>query len=177
MILINVNKKKAQTKKNDVVRDNPLDDDEWNGPENEYNLFAPEELTPKEEDEQWVFKPDIQYTFLPDAPAPRPETIPIPPANLLGDAAVIPMTPTEEKNEQLSSFELVAESLYTKTPIRISYVTLDGMFQSERTVHPDYVYDADTNRKILVAWDELKNDWRAFAMENILKAKLMEIQQ
>jgi hypothetical protein len=125
-------------------------------------------------EEHWVWKPDVQYTFLPEAPGPEPGTTPEPPSSLLGEEMAVAPTPIEEMNETMDPRELIVQSLYMAMPLRISYITLDGTYESERTVRPDYVYYAGTNRHILVAWDELRNDWRAFAVDNISQAKLLE---
>lgn len=133
---------------------------------------APKKNVQESPEDYWIWKPDIQHTFLPEAPPPASGKIPVPPENILGEEFMAPPDP----REAMSVRELVVESLNTAVPLRISYLTLDGMHGSERTVHPDYVYWSGTNRHVLVAWDELRNDWRAFAIDNIRYAKLMEEQ-
>jgi hypothetical protein len=79
--------------------------------------------------------------------------------------------PPAVKEEQLSVREKIHRSLNFMLPLRILYTSLAGL-TTERTVHPDYVYWAGTRRHILVAWDEMKNDWRAFVVDRIRDAKL-----
>lgn len=50
--------------------------------------------------------------------------------------------------------------------LRIVYTTLAGT-KTERTVEPDYVYWAGTHRHVLIAWDHLRSDWRAFVVDRI----------
>lgn len=120
---------------------------------------------------EYKIKPLTDFTFLPRAPIP--EAMPENPAVLLGDEIPMPVSTLENANQNLSVREMIFYSLNNDTPLRIKYTTLDGMIRSERTIHPDYVYWAGTNRHILVAWDEMNNDWRAFAVDNIEKALLM----
>lgn len=54
-------------------------------------------------------------------------------------------------------------------PLRIVYTSLAGL-TTERTVHPDYVYWAGTGRHVMVAWDDMRNDWRAFIVDRIRDA-------
>jgi hypothetical protein len=56
-------------------------------------------------------------------------------------------------------------------PLGIVYNSLAGL-TTERTVHPDYVYWAGTRRHVMVAWDDLRNDWRAFIVDRIMDARL-----
>ena len=119
-------------------------------------------------------KPATEFTFLPFAPSPETENTPVDPGSLVGDEEDIPKTSIEKANDSLDTREKIFYSLNNGTPLRIQYKTLDGSVTSERTVHPDYVYWAGTNRHILVAWDELRNDWRAFSVDNIQRSKLLQ---
>jgi hypothetical protein len=118
-------------------------------------------------------KPITDFTFLPASPGAG-EATPENPAALLGDEVPMPTSPLDELNRKLSVREMIFYSLNNGSPLRIKYTTLDGLGRSERTILPDYVYWAGTNRHILVAWDEMNNDWRAFAVDNINMALLME---
>lgn len=78
----------------------------------------------------------------------------------------------DKKNETLSVREKIWYALdHPGTPLRIVYTSL-GSFTTERTVEPAYVYWAGTHRHVLVAWCELRNDWRAFIVDRITQAKL-----
>ena len=100
---------------------------------------------------------------------------PVDPASLF-DEVLPPDTPMEERNQKFNVREKIYYSLNTGTPLNITYETLpDRMsrtFVSTRTIEPDYVYWAGTNRHILVAWDHLRNGWRAFVVDRIQQAKL-----
>lgn len=107
---------------------------------------------------------------------PKPEEVePADPASLF-DEVLPPGTPMEERNKKFSIREKIWYSLNTGAPLDMVYETLpDRMkrtFTSTRTVEPDYVYWAGTNRHIMVSWDHLRNDWRAFAVDRIKDAKL-----
>lgn len=105
---------------------------------------------------------------------PEEET-PVDPATLF-DEVLPPDTPMEERNRQFNIREKLWYSLNNRTPMTITYETLpDRMsrtFVSTRMIEPDYVYWAGTNRHILVAWDHLRNDWRAFVVDRIREANL-----
>lgn len=141
----------------------------------EFDMDEAADLVPLKPDTEG--KPYIGYTFLPMAPMPAESKVPVNPSELLGDEVVMPTTPIEDANDELNVPQKIYYSLYNSVPLRITYTTLDGGSMSERTIHPDHVYWAGTNRHILVAWDELRGDWRAFAVNNIdpEKTKLMEV--
>lgn len=109
---------------------------------------------------------------------PEPEDVePVDPSSLFEE--VLPSdTPEEERNKKFSVREKIWYALNTGTPLGMVYETLpDRMrrtFVSTRTVEPDYVYWAGTGRHILVAWDHLRNDWRAFVVDRIRDAKIKE---
>ena len=119
------------------------------------------------------------------APEPVPATKEVPP-----EEGVLPQPPPEpvlgdefeqvaplpDQKEKIARTEpeirmAIWSSMESGNPLRIGYTTLDG-WPSERTVHPDYVYWAGTRRHVLVGWDELRNDWRAFVIGNISEAKV-----
>ncbi len=80
--------------------------------------------------------------------------------------------PLDEANKKLDVREKIWYSLNNPgVPLRIIYTSL-GNFTTERTVEPDYVYWAGTHRHVLVAWCRMRNDWRAFIVDRITKAKL-----
>ena len=113
-----------------------------------------------------------------EAPPPTGEVEPLPPlppAPQLGDEFE-QVAPFPEQKEKVARTEqeirmAIWSSLDSGNPLRIAYTTLEG-WPSERTVHPDYVYWAGTHRHVLVGWDELRNDWRAFIIGRIGEAKV-----
>ncbi len=125
------------------------------------------------EEPGFEIKPTTDFSFLPFAPTPD-GNIPINPQQFIGEDIEIPTTPIEDANETLGIREKIFYSLNNATPLKISYTTIDGGSTTDRTIHPDYVYWAGTNRHILVAWDKSKNDWRAFAVDNINLADLVD---
>lgn len=57
-------------------------------------------------------------------------------------------------------------------PLRIIYTTLKG-HSTERTIRPDYYRPAKTTGNwVLIAWCELRQDWRGFIVNRIRAAKL-----
>jgi hypothetical protein len=109
--------------------------------------------------------------------APGPGT-PEDPAKLF-EEVMPPDTPMQEKNRIMDVRQKVAFSLGSGTPLRITYTTLpksDNAAGSttQRVITPDYVYWAGTGRHVVVAWDDSKNDWRAFALERINGADLLD---
>lgn len=114
------------------------------------------------------------FTFLPFGK--QPEIQPEDPAKMFQEIAT-PETPIEEINRKYNIREKIWRSLNMALPLKIIYETLtDDMGRKARTdrvVRPDYVYWAGTNRHILVAWCDMRNDWRAFAVDNIIKADLL----
>lgn len=102
---------------------------------------------------------------------PLPEEKPQADPSEMFEEVIYKDEPPDVKEEQLSVREKIHRSLNFMLPLRILYTSLAGL-TTERTVHPDYVYWAGTRRHILVAWDEMKNDWRAFVVDRIREAKL-----
>lgn len=130
------------------------------------------ELADEYEDPAETELPPVQRTYTPYVPKPR-EITPISPEEvLMGQEIPMPMGEIERMNAELSVRQKIVHGLLNGIPLRIRYITLDGMSQTERTVHPDYVYWAGTGRHILVAMDEMSGDWRAFAVSNIEMANL-----
>lgn len=76
----------------------------------------------------------------------------------------------ENENKTLDIPEKVWLSTNKNVPLRIVYTTLRGQ-TTERTVFPDHVHYAK-GHAILVAWCQLRNDWRAFIVDRISQAKL-----
>lgn len=117
------------------------------------------------------------FTFLPFGEEPE-GVVPEDPAKIFEEVKA-PESPLEEMNRRLKNDvrAKIWTSLNNTIPLKIVYQTLadDGGSSSrtERVVRPDYVYWAGTNRHILVAWCDLRNDWRAFAVDNIATADLI----
>jgi hypothetical protein len=120
--------------------------------------------------EDWTYHPDGELPEFPEMKEP------IDPGEMY-EEVLREETPLEEKNRKLNIREKIFESLNTGMPLNITYRTLpDDMGRSsitERTVEPDYVYWPDTERHVLMAHDHLRNDWRSFAVDNILQADLI----
>jgi len=116
------------------------------------------------------------FTFLPFGQ--EPEVIPEDPAKMFEEVKA-PESPIEEMNRRLKNDvrAKIWQSLNGAIPLKIVYQTLrddmGGSSTSERVIRPDYVFWAGTNRHILVAWCELRNAWRAFAVDNIAQADLI----
>lgn len=173
---------------------------EWLGTEDDWDEITPPEPLPATKPRPLPVAPDTENTLLVPSglargkpgPAPDPYKVvmedefvnfgpdpedvkPVDPATLF-DEVLPPDTPVEERNKKFSIREKIWYALNTGTPLNITYETIpDRMkrtFTSTRTVEPDYVYWAGTNRHIMVSWDHLRNDWRAFAVDRIRDAKL-----
>lgn len=142
----------------------PVEDEDFIKPK---DVIPPRKTITPEEEEEFRIKPSMDYTFLPFAPGPGEGKMPLDPSQFIGSEIPIPKTEEEKANEVLDLREKIFYSLNNGIPMKITYRTLDGKNVTDRIIHPDYVYWAGTNRHILVAWDELKNDWRAFAVDNI----------
>lgn len=75
-------------------------------------------------------------------------------------------------NATLSISQKLDKSLAEGYPLRIIYTTLKG-HTTERTVRPDYYLPARTTGNwVLIAWCELRQDWRGFIVNRIRAAKL-----
>jgi len=114
----------------------------------------------------------------PEKISPFYEKQPEDPATMF-EEVVAEESPLEQKNREWDVRAKLFHSMTNNSPVRISYTTLpkdDNPAGSTtiRTVIPDYVYWASTGRHVLVAWDYLKSDWRAFAVERIDQASLVE---
>lgn len=142
-------------------------------PITEDDFAVPEPAIP-EENEIREIKPATDFSFLPFAPAPEKEELPIEPSQMLANEIPLPVSDLDQVNASLGIREKIFYSLNNTVPMRIKYLTLDGMSRTERTIHPDYVRFAGTGRYVLIAWDELYGDWRAFAVDNIQEAILIE---
>jgi len=176
-----------QTPEGEFIPANPAD---WNPSEDEFDYlgertpegeFIPakpsdfqddfQDLEPTEEPEDQAVPP-VQRTYTPYVSKPRQITPISPEEVLMGQEVPIPMGDIERMNAELSVRQKIVHGLLNGIPLRIRYLTLDGMSQTERTIYPDYVYWAGTGRHILVAMDEMSGDWRAFAVSNIEVADL-----
>lgn len=114
------------------------------------------------------------FTFLPFGKGP--EATPEDPAKMF-EEIYTPETPIEEANRVYQVREKIWRSLNRSIPMKIQYKTLEDEMgrtaETNRVIRPDYVYWAGTNRHILVAWCDMRNDWRAFAVDNIITAELL----
>jgi vacuolar-type H+-ATPase subunit I/STV1 len=82
------------------------------------------------------------------------------------------LTKLDEMNRDLTIPEKIDRAMAEGYPLRIIYTTLKG-HTTERTVIPDYYLPARTTGNwVLIAWCELRNDWRGFIVDRIRGAKL-----
>ena len=125
----------------------------------------PEGMSPDEYEE--IQQPEQQ------APAPQPEP---------EEEAPFPEDEFEEITEEKTELDRINETytigqkidaaLAEGYPLRIIYTTLKGN-TTERTVRPDYYLPARTTGNwVLIAWCELRQDWRGFIVDRIRAAKL-----
>lgn len=126
----------------------------------------PAQMVPFADDEGEELVPQAEEPT-PVHPVPQPPP-PSDPEQFLSEV-VESRPPSPEADQELSVREKIRNSLANGLPLRIVYTSLGG-YTTERTVHPDYVYFAGTMRHVLVAWDELRNDWRAFIVDRIRNA-------
>jgi predicted DNA-binding transcriptional regulator YafY len=68
----------------------------------------------------------------------------------------------------------VMEAINFKRKLRINYAPLNKNVVISRTITPFYIYHAQTGNTIVVTWCEEWDDWRAFALNNIISADQME---
>jgi len=81
-------------------------------------------------------------------------------------------TELDRLNQTLNIEQKIDTSLAEGYPLRIIYTTLKGN-TTERTVRPDYYLPAQTTGNwVLIAWCELRGDWRGFIVNRIRAAKL-----
>lgn len=81
-------------------------------------------------------------------------------------------TELDRLNYSLTIQQKIDKSLAEGNSLRIIYTTLKG-HTSERTVRPDYYRPARTTGNwVLIAWCELRQDWRGFIVDRIRAAKL-----
>lgn len=122
----------------------------------------------------------------PEQPEPQPEPLapeaPVPEEPETEEAPPAPEDEFEEVTEELSELDKmnyslsipqkIEASLSEGYPLRIIYTTLKG-HTTERTIRPDYFLPAKTTgNMVLIAWCELRNDWRGFIVNRIRGAKL-----
>ena len=82
------------------------------------------------------------------------------------------LTELDKLNMSLSIPAKLDKAMSEGYPLRIIYTTLKG-HTTERTVRPDYYLPARTTGNwVLIAWCELRNDWRGFVVNRIRAAKL-----
>lgn len=97
------------------------------------------------------------------------------PAGMEYELVQPPPSKWEKENETLNVpskiwFSMGNNEEHEQIPLRILYTTIKG-HTTERTVHPDHVHWA-RGHSIMVAWCDLRGDWRAFIVDRISKAKL-----
>jgi len=159
----------------EFIGENPSPEDQVPSPEEIAGAPVAEPPPPKGQRGQPYYEM-ADFTFLPFG-EDKPENVTPEDPSKLFEEVPTPETPTEEMNRRLSVREKIWRSLNTASPMSIKYQTLaDDLGRTavtNRIVRPDYVYWAGTNRHILVAWCNLRNDWRAFAVDNILAADLI----
>lgn len=81
-------------------------------------------------------------------------------------------TELDRLNQTLGIEQKIDTALAEGYPLRIIYTTLKG-HTTERNVRPDYYLPARTTGNwVLIAWCELRGDWRGFIVNRIRAAKL-----
>ena len=112
-------------------------------------------------------------------PVEKPEKISPPGPDRPEDPAAIfeevipPQTPLEQQNQIMDVRQKVFQSMSEGTPLAIKYTTLAGTPISRKVIGL-YVYYGDTKRHVLVAHDLDVNDFRAFVVDGITDATLLE---
>lgn len=145
--------------------------------------FAPEEY----EELQPIAPPPATPGLPPEAPQPeqeipQPEEPPLPEEEKKEDEPPLPEDEYEEITEELTELDRLNMSLSIPAkvdmslaegyPLRVIYTTMKG-HTTERTIRPDYYLPARTTGNwVLIAWCELRNDWRGFIVNRIRAAKL-----
>jgi len=124
----------------------------------------PEGMSPDEFEE-------IQQQPEQQAPQPEPEEeAPFPEDEF--EEITEEKTELDRMNETFSIGQKIDAALAEGYPLRIIYTTLKGN-TTERTVRPDYYLPARTTGNwVLIAWCELRQDWRGFIVDRIRAAKL-----
>jgi hypothetical protein len=59
--------------------------------------------------------------------------------------------------------------------IWIDYITLGGNIRIQRDISPDDIFIAGTGNEICVAWDHMRNDWRAYVLPRIQRARTYQL--
>ena len=112
-------------------------------------------------------------------PIEKPEKISPPGPDKPEDPAAIfeevipPQTPLEQQNQTMDIRQKVFQSMTEGTPLAIKYTTLAGTPISRKVIGL-YVYYGDTKRHVLVAHDLDVNDFRAFVVDGITDATLLD---
>ncbi len=178
-------KLKVKQLPDETVPNIPMADEE-NVPPGEKGIQLQPNQTPE-------FSPDEFDEITPQQPSvpPVPETpqepqqepqLPNEEPSEQEEPAPFPEDEYEEITEDLSELDRLNKSLSIPAkvdmalaegyPLRIIYTTLKG-HTTERTVKPDYYLPARTTGNwVLIAWCELRNDWRGFIVDRIKAAKL-----
>ena len=164
----------------------PLADDESvpSGEAEGPQQFKPEPHPdfPPEEFEEITPQPPVNQPAQPqpeDIPEPKPakpqpqeeeEPSPFPEDEF--EEITEELTELDKMNATLSVPAKIDKAMAEGYPLRIIYTTLKG-HTTERTVRPDYFLPARTTGNwVLIAWCELRNDWRGFIVNRVRAAKL-----
>ncbi len=137
----------------------------------------PDSADSSEELSQPQSSPQEQFQIPPVQPN-IPEQ-PIPPEENFEELKPLEEPEQSEQAEKEKTLDLrgqIWKAMSENLPLRIVYTSLKGL-TTERTVFPDYIYWAGTHRHVMVSWDSSKNDWRAFIVDRIRKAKIEEKEQ
>lgn len=125
--------------------------------------------------------PPIENIDSPDIPVPEPQDNQSPQPNE-DEQAPFPEDEFEEiveedteldkLNQTLPIQQKIDKALAEGYPLRVIYTTIKGN-TTERTIRPDYYRPArSTGNWVLIAWCELRQDWRGFIVDRIRAAKL-----
>jgi len=137
------------------------------------------QFSPEEFDE---ITPQAPPPEAPPIPEPQPEEPALPEEEKKEEETPFPEDEYEEITEELNELDRMNMSLSIQAkvdmalaegyPLRIIYTTLKG-HTTERTVRPDYYLPARTTGNwVLIAWCDLRGDWRGFIVNRIRAAKL-----
>lgn len=160
-------------------QDIPLADLEDNLPQ-EQTTMTPAELGPEWSPRPEETQPEVQApeeaevppfpTMPEEAPEAPEEQAPAPEEEY--EELTEEETELDRLNKTYSIDQKIDASLAEGYPLRIIYTTLKG-HTTERTIRPDYYLPArSTGNWVLIAWCELRNDWRGFIANRIRAAKL-----
>jgi hypothetical protein len=119
--------------------------------------------------------PDIEESLQPEGDLPPKDFDPYDPLGSEYELVEAPPSKWDEENKTLPTASKIWIAMgnnedHETVPLRIVYTTIKG-HTTERTVRPDHVHWAK-GHAIMVAWCEMRNDWRAFIVDRITKSKL-----